>query len=116
MWASTWQYEQYAKHAWPEAWVNSTFRNEGAGLSSELIREAVAATCWRWGNPPAAGMVTFVDPAKVRRKRDPGRCYIRAGFRRVGFTKGGLIVLQLLPEVMPGAEAPINAQYELSAA
>ena len=26
-------------------------------------------------------MITFVDADKVRRKRDPGRCYIKAGFR-----------------------------------
>lgn len=27
------------------------------------------------------GIVTFVDAAKVRHKRDPGRCYRKAGFK-----------------------------------
>jgi hypothetical protein len=49
-------------------------------------------------------MVTFVDASKVRHKRDPGRCYIRAGFKRVGTTKGGLIALQMEPDDMPEPE------------
>ena len=55
-------------------------------------------------------MVTFVDADKTRRKRDPGRCYRRAGFEPVGFTQGGLWALQLLPEAMPPACSPIGAQ------
>lgn len=55
---------------------------------------------YKW-ETPALGMVTFVNADKVRRKRDPGRCYMRAGFRNVGHTKGGLIVLQMLPADMP---------------
>jgi hypothetical protein len=51
------------------------------------------------------GMVTFVDPTQTRRKRDPGRCFRRAGFRAVGFTKGGLVALQMLPAEMPGPAA-----------
>ena len=86
--------------------MNSLFRNEGAGLSSELISEAVAATRWRWPHTPELGMITFVNEAKVRRKRDPGRCYLRAGFKRVGETQGGLIALQILPDEMPEPEQP----------
>ncbi len=52
-------------------------------------------------------MVTFVDPAKTRRKRDPGRCFRRAGFHAVGFTKGGLVALQMLPAEMPEPCAPL---------
>jgi len=63
------------------------FRNEGAGLSSELILEAVAATYNIWPSVPAAGMVSFVDARHVRRKQDPGRCYRRAGAHMSG-TKG----------------------------
>jgi hypothetical protein len=47
--------------------------------------------------------VTFVDADKTRRKRDPGRCYRRAGREHVGFTKGGLWAFQLLPDAMPAA-------------
>ncbi len=88
----------------------SAFRNEGARLSSELIREAVAATIDKYGQPPAIGMVTFVEPKKTRRKRDPGRCFIKAGFKRCGMTKGGLVALQLLPADMPEPVAPKGRQ------
>jgi len=115
LWVSSWPIAEYTKHAWAGAWINSLFRNESQDLSSELIREAVAATRWKWGEPPSLGMVTFVDAGKVRRKRDPGRCYLRAGFRRCGETKGGLLAFQLLPADMPSAEPPIGGTLELFA-
>ena len=105
LWVTSWPFAEYVRHRWAGAWVNSLFRNEGAGLSSELIREAVAATRWYWPVPPL-GMVTFVDASKVRKKRDPGRCYVRAGFRFVGFTEGGLHAFRLAPEDMPEPEPP----------
>jgi len=110
LWVSSWQLPEWVKHAWPRAWVNTLFRNESDELSSDLIREAVAATRARWAVAPEQGMVTFVDARKVRRKRDPGRCYRRAGFSHVGFTKGGLHVLQMLPADMPVAAHALGAQ------
>lgn len=67
------------------------FRNESAHLSSELIRQAdaIADACW-----PDSRHYTYVDASKVRRKRDPGRCFVRAGWRQCGQTKRGLIVLE----------------------
>lgn len=115
-WVTLSQRPEYVKHAWPLAWNNSLFRNEGAGLSSELIREAIAATLAMWPCPSPQGIVTFVDPSRVRRKRDPGRCYLRAGFRRVGVTNGGLITLQLLPYEFPAPQAAISAQAEIEMA
>ena len=106
-WITSWPFAEYVKHALAGAWVCSAFRNESEHLSSELIREAVACTLWRYGDAPALGMITFVDTRKTRKKRDPGRCYLRAGFRSVGTTKGGLIALQLLPDDMPSAAQPI---------
>ena len=103
LWVTSWPFAEFAKHAWAGAWVNSLFRNEGAGLSSDLIRQAVALTCEHWPVPPL-GMVTFVDASKIKTKRDPGRCYLRAGFHRCGETAGGLIALQLLPHEMPPPE------------
>lgn len=110
VWVTSWPFAEYVRHAWAGAWVNSCFRREGGAKASDLIRDAVAATRWHWGDPPSLGMVTFVDADKVRHKRDPGRCYLRAGFRHVGETKGGLVALQLLPDDMPSAAAPIRAQ------
>jgi len=101
VWVTSWPFAQYVKHAWAGAWVNSIFRNEGAGLSSELIREAIAATLTQWPEPPELGIISFVNADKVRHKRDPGRCYIKAGFSHVGETKGGLLAFQLLPKDMP---------------
>jgi hypothetical protein len=109
LWVTSWPFAEYVKHAWPGAWVCSCFRNESPHLSSELIRQAVAATVWRYGAPPELGMVTFVNAGKVRHKRDPGRCFIRAGWTVVGETKGGLVALQVLPDAMPEADAPCGA-------
>lgn len=83
LWVSLYQLPQYTKHAWPGAWCCSLFRNEGVGLSSDLIRTAVAATRFAWGPPPPLGFITFVNPGMVRHKRDPGRCYAKAGWRHI---------------------------------
>jgi hypothetical protein len=103
LWVTSWPFAEYTKHAWGGAWVNSLFRRESGPLASEMIRDAVAATLFHWP-APALGIVTFVDADKTRRKRDPGRCYRRAGFTHVGFTKGGLWAFQMLPAAMPPAE------------
>lgn len=113
LWVSSWPFAQYVRHAWAGAWVCSLFRNEGAVLSSDLIRAAVAATRWYWPDVPSLGMVTFVDKDKTRRKRDPGRCYRKAGWAHVGYTAGGLVTLQQLPDAMPEAEAPSGVTLRL---
>ncbi|MBO0887481.1 hypothetical protein J2P12_00110 [Candidatus Bathyarchaeota archaeon] len=106
-WITSWPYAEYVKHEWAGAWINTAFRREGGPLASKLIREAVAASRWYYGDPPELGMVTFIDAEKVRHKRDPGRCYVKAGFTRLDkLTKGGLIVMQMLPGSMPSAEQP----------
>ncbi|MBX9815385.1 MAG: hypothetical protein K2X76_11850 [Sphingomonas sp.] len=64
------------------------FRNEGAGLSSELIRAADAIADQRW---PGERHFTFVkaDETASRRSRQaaPGQCFIHAGWRPAGFSK-----------------------------
>jgi hypothetical protein len=109
-WVTSWPYADYVQHAWAGAWICTAFRNESPHLSSELILEAVAATRYEWC-PPDLGMVTFVDPTKIRHKRDPGRCYLKAGFKRVGETGSDKIALQLLPGQMPDA-APAHLFQE----
>lgn len=113
LWVTSWPLAEYTKHKWAGAWVNSLFRNEGAGLSSELILEAIAATRAVFGEPPPLGMITFVDASKVRHKRDPGRCYKRAGFAHVGYTEGGLHAFQLPPARMPSSDPPIGYTPQL---
>ena len=72
------------------------FRNEGTPVarSSELIAAAMVMAWQRW---PLERLYTYVDPSKVKHKRDPGRCFIRAGFRKCGVTKSGKIVLESGP-------------------
>lgn len=78
-------------------WRVSIFRNEGEARSSDLIRTATVETFAHWvlryGALPEVPLRTEVDPAKTRHKRDPGRCFIRAGWRRVGVVRG-LVVLE----------------------
>jgi hypothetical protein len=107
LWVSSCPFAEFTKHAWGGAWVNTLFRREGGPRASELIIAAVAITRAIW-EPPAVGIVTFIDPLKVRHKRDLGRCYRRAGWKHVGFTKGGLWVFQQLPEEMPAPDYSVT--------
>lgn len=119
LWVTSWPYAQYVKHAWAGAWVNSLFRKECEGDASTFITEAVAATRAVFGEPPPLGMVTFVDPTEVDGVKRCGEmiygyCYLKAGFRHVGFTKGGLWAWQLPPDAMPAPRSP-SGQLEFAA-
>ena len=107
LWVTSAPLGEYVQHDWPGLWVNSCFRKEGGGLASDMIRAAVAHTRWKWEDNPL-GMVTFIDPGKVRHKRDPGRCYLRAGFHHAGWTRSGLraLVLDLVDMPDPLEPAP----------
>lgn len=68
-----------------QAGVNcAVFRNEGPTRSSDLIREAVRLAWERW---PGERLYTYVNPRAVRHKRDPGRCFLKAGWSYCGWTK-----------------------------
>lgn len=72
----------------------AVFRNEGAGLSSDLIRAAMAIAWARW---PAARFYTYVNPRRLR-STNPGFCFIKAGWRRCGITKTRkLLVFEATP-------------------
>lgn len=72
----------------------AVFRNESPHRSSDLIRQAdaIADFCW-----PGERHYTYVDQKKVR-STNPGYCFLRAGWRRCGVTKGGLLIMERLPE------------------
>jgi len=80
--------------------INCTvFRNEGAGLSSDLIREADDLAFQRW---PGERHFTYVDVEKTRRRRSkraqPGKCFIEAGWHPCGYSaKANLLLLERLP-------------------
>ena len=106
LWVTSYPFAEYVKHKWAGAWVCSAFRNEGAGIASEMILDAVAATRAFFGDPPPLGMITFIDKRKVKPTKRHGKdtwgyTYEKAGFRFVGTTKKGLLAFQLLPEDMP---------------
>lgn len=119
LWTTSWPFAEYVRHEWAGAWMNTMFRNEGGRRASDLILSAIAATRFIWDAPPL-GMVTFVSPdavpgTMVRGERIYGHCYARAGFKHVGFTKGGLWAWQLLPEDMPAPAPAIGMQERLLA-
>ena len=110
-WITSFPLAEWVKHAWAGAWVCSAFRSEGAGRASDLIRSAVAASRAHYGQPPALGMITFIDrrkvkPTMVRGEPTWGWTYRKAGFVYAGETKGGLMAMQLHPADMP---APLAA-------
>jgi hypothetical protein len=72
----------------------AVFRNEGAGLSSELIRAADEIAFQRW---PGERHYTYVNGRKIR-STNPGFCFLMAGWRRCGITKDKkLVILERLP-------------------
>lgn len=71
----------------------SVFRNEGAGLSSELIRSAELLAWERW---PGERLFTYVNPRKIT-SSNPGYCFLAAGWRKCGVTKWNkLLILEKL--------------------
>ena len=68
----------------------AVFRNESEILSSDLIREADAIADFAW---PGERHYTYVRAEAVR-SRNPGWCYICAGWSRCGVTKAGLLIFE----------------------
>lgn len=82
-----------------QAGVNcAVFRNEGAALSSDLIRAADVIADRRW---PGERHFTFVDAqvtaARRSRHAQPGACFIHADWRVCGETAKGLTILERPP-------------------
>jgi hypothetical protein len=70
------------------------FRNEGLILSSELILEAEQIAWQKWSGER---LYTYVNPNKIKSK-NPGCCFLKAGWRKCGKTKNGLLILEKLAE------------------
>jgi hypothetical protein len=74
-------------------WRNMMFRNEGAGLSSDLIKEATERTFSEWlkryGQLPSERLRTEID-VKAVRSSNPGFCYLCAGWERGPLLRGKL--------------------------
>lgn len=66
-----------------DGWTCTIFRNEGAGLSSELVLEAekaIAAFGYECGPD---GLLTYVWDKKIE-STNPGYCFKKAGWTAVG--------------------------------
>jgi hypothetical protein len=72
----------------------AVFRNEGAVLSSMLIKEAMEICHRKW---PGIRMYTYVNPKKIK-STNPGYCFLMAGWQKCGLTKGGLEILEFVKE------------------
>ena len=68
----------------------AVFRNESEHRSSCLIQQADSVADCLW---PDSRHYTFVN-AKAVRSTNPGFCFLKAGWRRCGMTKGGLLILE----------------------
>ena len=89
-----WRYQRKYQKDGQEGLNCSIFRNEGDILSSVLISEACEWADAKWGK---LRKYTYVNPEKIKHKRDPGRCFIKAGWHNAGISPQGLVILELAP-------------------
>lgn len=68
----------------------AVFRNEGIILSSTLIKEAVEIIGLKY---PGARLYTYVNENSIK-STNPGCCFKKAGWKKSGYTKGGLLILE----------------------
>lgn len=81
----------------------AVFRREpGAALASYLILEAELFALERWG---PSRLYTYVDASSVRGS-NPGYCFKRAGWEKVGTTAGGHGRPQLVVLAKHGIDSP----------
>lgn len=78
LWVTMWPYAERSLDKL-DAYRCTYFRNEGAGLSSDLILEAMRITESMWGYPPTDGWVTWINRKKVASSH-PGYCFKKAGW------------------------------------
>jgi hypothetical protein len=72
----------------------AVFRNETEHRSSDMIVEAMGFAWRRW---PGERLYTTIDTKEVR-SSNPGCCFLKAGWRKCGWTKKrGLLILEALP-------------------
>lgn len=92
-----WRYQELYQRDGQQGVNCSIFRNESDYLSSDLIKDACEWAYRKWG---FQRLYTYVNPDKVNHKRDPGRCFIRAGWQKLNHkSTKGLILLEKLPPV-----------------
>ena len=68
----------------------AVFRNEGDHTSSTILMSGEMLAWERW---PGERLYSYVDPKAVR-SSNPGYCFMMAGWRKCGRSKGGLLILE----------------------
>lgn len=93
-------------------WRNMMFRNLGAGLSSDLIKDALKMTYFHWvlryGSLPSERLRTEIDIRRIK-STNPGFCYIKAGWER-GIIRNFKLFLWA-PDLPLAAEATASRHY-----
>lgn len=90
----------------------AVFHNESEQLSSDLILEAEQLA---WGFWPGERLYTYVNPRKIR-SANPGCCFKKAGWYKVGESSKGLHILEKLPRFPDRLEAGTGAAVSLEKA
>ncbi len=84
-----------------DGWTCTVFRNAGETLSSVLILEAEVALHRISPSCGPDGMLTYVAPSKIR-SSNPGYCFKKAGWRRMGLSADGRKLLFQKPFELAG--------------
>lgn len=71
-----------------DGWTCTIFRNEGAGLSSDLVLDAESCLLSSGRGIGPDGMLTYVWDRKIR-SVNPGYCFKAAGWRAIGRSADG---------------------------
>lgn len=79
----------HPEFGWQSGVCCAFFRNEGPYLSSDLIHEADELAWSRW---PGVRHFTYVEDSKIR-SSNPGFCFLKAGWRRVGRNADGRLTV-----------------------
>jgi len=109
VWVTSWPFPEYVQHAWPGAWGEFVVSQRGRRALERPDTPSSGRHAGGLAGAAARHCDVRRDASKVRRKRDPGRSYRRAGWRHVGFTAAGLYVFQQLPAEMPAPDYSVTA-------
>jgi hypothetical protein len=88
-----WVWRKFIDDSGQEGINCAVFRNEGPHQSSELVAQADRVADCLW---PNRRHYTYVN-GKAIRSTNPGFCFLKAGWKRCGKTKGGLLILDRAP-------------------
>lgn len=87
---AVWVWRKFIDDSGQEGINCAVFRNESSHLSSTLIRQADTIADCLW---PDSRHYTYVNAERIASK-NAGFCFLKAGWKRCGKTKSGLLILE----------------------